>query len=100
MATNRECKPNIPNISIYSELGDFTVWSVDDIEDRTVDFSIYNVADDEFWKTTINSIINLILKYKIVYFVNCPFEYFEIFNQLNNEFCKKLRINGVVQNNA
>lgn len=91
ITTHRNIKPDICNISNYSQLGEYIVWEIDDIEDRTVDFAKHDIYSTQFWISTINSIIELIRKYKIVYFVNFPFDYFGIFEKLNNEFSKKLR---------
>nr|DBA13086.1 TPA: gp94-like protein [Oryctes rhinoceros nudivirus] len=83
-------RPDIPNVSEYSVLTGFTVWEVDYIPERIINFETHNIYSDQFWTITIASIIELIRKYKIVYFENFPFEYFGIFEKINNEYRKKL----------
>lgn len=85
IAINRPNIPNIRNISKYIQTDEIVLWQVDNIPERTVDFDKLRGGD---FMNELPSIVNLILEYKVVYFIHFPFEYFEIFERLNYEFNK------------
>lgn len=100
ITTRLDGKPSIFNISKYSQQSDYTIWEADYIPERIVDLDATfspgnNISDpaskSQFFANAINSIVGLILKYKIVYFINFPFEYYSLLEQINNEFVKKSR---------
>ncbi|ATY70252.1 GrBNV gp94-like protein [Tomelloso virus] len=79
--------PNINNVSKCSVLSETTIWQVDELPERTFDFKQHCPSDDAvFCNSLINSIVDLIQKYKVVYFINLPFHYFGIFERINHVF--------------
>lgn len=83
--------PQICNISKYSEDRTFTIWEVNDVPERKFDFKSLTTNQNYNLITHITKIIDLILKYKIVYFVNLPLDYFELFEIVNNEFHERIK---------
>lgn len=89
METNKTL--DICNITKYSTLEHYTIWEVDFIPERIVDLSKTKLHDPTVW---IDSVVDLIYKYKIVYFINLVFEYFDIFERINNEFTTRFGYGG------
>lgn len=83
---NIDRRLNIKNISIYSQLKNFTIWQVPATKERIVDFKLLKPNTPNDYTASIDSIVELILKYKIVYFINLPCNYFEIIQDVCNKF--------------
>lgn len=96
--------PNIINIRLYSKLLKYSIWEIPKTDERTVDLKYFQpntnkkYSDNRFEKTqihtnnncqfhTIDSIVTLLLRYKVLYFINLPsLDYYTIFKDINHEF--------------
>lgn len=92
-----EACPKICYTTKYSESKDFVIWEADFIEDRIINCSKLQSCkncehkDYTSWlEQDVHFILNLIYKYKIVYFKNLNFNYLELFNKIKYEYTKKL----------
>lgn len=87
--------PNIPGIIYqHSVLNAYSVWEVPIADYRLFDFNKYNLSTEKLFNSVIDSIVILINTYKIVYFINLPFNYVNIFKYVFVKW-KSQRINGI-----
>jgi len=99
-------QPNIFNSSVYSVLGKYTIWKISQTKENTIDLSnvrIIQQISNNFEERahilkngnnkflTIDSIVTKLLRYKVVYFVNLPSDYYITFQRIHHEFLNQNR---------
>lgn len=81
---------DIKNISKYSEGSIYTIWEIPITEERIFDFKNTKILIDNLTE----HITNLIIKQKIVYFVNIPVNYYNIFKNVYNCWSRAISDNS------
>lgn len=75
----------------YSSEENYTIWEIPITKERLVDLSELNdiTESPELYDNCISNIVNVIKKYKIVYFKNLPFNYPIIFKNVHKYWSSK-----------
>ncbi|AYP97970.1 GrBNV gp94-like protein-like protein [Mauternbach virus] len=92
---------NIFNSRVYSDVGLYTIWKIPRTKENTIDLINVEIALQTTNETkaranslknnnnkiiTIDSIVAKLLRYKVVYFINLPNDYYIIFQRIHHEF--------------
>lgn len=106
VATSANTRPAMDNVELISTNGVHSTWHVVPANERTIRLGeifnhlfdttedVYLIMTDTNFKNAIDSIVDKILKYKVVYLTDLSFNPYAILSALNNEFHKKFGKRG------